>query len=194
MVTATVLHVNRTGVILPMMVGGGAGDVKGRRSVIYLRAIIASVLAFASAPLSASNWYFVDIGGKKPGRMVFYMDKESIALKGVRSRVWLQVYYENRADGVGSSKQLREFDCAEHTSRTVSFVNYAPSGMVVASKSNGEYSPLSPIVPDTIGESEFTFACGKIDEDLHIGAIENIEKDAPRLIGAMDSLATSTKN
>ena len=148
----------------------------------------ALAIALIPGPVWASDWWFVVTGGHAPRRSIELMDKSSIrAGIGKTIRVWAQTFEEQPHRGVRVRKSLVEFDCLGRTSHLLSWVTYGED-LAVLSSGSSDYSEdkPDPIVPDSVGDAELSFVCGKNSEAYHIGEVHDFPAVARQIIAELD--------
>lgn len=95
-----------------------------------------------------------------------YMDPETIRRKGNLVKVWGLKDYKT-VQGAGaisylSIKELNEFDCTEEQVRTLAEYVYSGqmgNGEIVYSNKNPD--KWEPIMPGSMGQTQWKFACGR---------------------------------
>ena len=108
-------------------------------------------------PAIAANW--VRLGTSSSGSVI-YIDNDSIRRDGGMVLYWVR--FDASEDATVSwreSKQYYKTDCNAWTSVLLSYVEYDPQGSVVDSGTMPEYSPMKPVVPETVSEAFATYAC-----------------------------------
>lgn len=116
------------------------------------------VMALASNNATA-KWIYVN-SNITDGR--HYLEMSTIRKNGNTVKVWELVDYRTPDQGDLSSKLLREFDCKEGTSRLIAGSFY--TGNMGSGKTNAPVNKIAdwkPIIPETMGEEIWKYACGK---------------------------------
>lgn len=140
------------------------------------------------AKASASDWWFVELGGNKPNRSVIFMDRLSIQSQSANvKRIWSETYYETALQGVQTDKTLWEFSCASQTYKVISWIDYKANGDVARSQTPSYYSqPTEPVAPDTVGESELKFVCGQQSNAIEFGEIPDLISTGKGALAVLD--------
>lgn len=93
----------------------------------------------------------------------YYFDISTLKRTGNIVRVWTLTDRKSDVDGELSSKILLEFDCKLELDRFISGTAYKGSmGGGGVSQSYNKVGNWDPIVPDTVSETTFKYACGKL--------------------------------
>jgi hypothetical protein len=121
------------------------------------------LLFFLSSGPAYAEW--VEIRETDYG-MTVYADPVIIHSKVNRVKMWGLYDYETvqtiAGDSFLSSKSQHEYDCEEERDRLVAFTRLSGnmgSGAVVFS--NSDEQQWEPVQPNSIGQTLWTFACGK---------------------------------
>lgn len=129
-----------------------------------MRKVILMMLLAIVSSNAAAEWVLV--GSSKDG-MTVYADTNRILKAGNKIKMWRLFDFNStqKANGVSaymSNMGLDEYDCKEILSRTIAFYFYSDNmghGEVVYS--NTDTNKLNPVLPDSIGETLWKFACKK---------------------------------
>lgn len=99
-----------------------------------------------------------------------YVDKSTIRRNAIIAKMWTlhdlsTIKVSQAGEKIKSTKLLRAFNCREETEAAISIAEYSGSmggGSVIASGSlDEELWRWNPIVPQSIGETQWQIACGK---------------------------------
>ena len=127
------------------------------------RLFLITLLVLSSGPAYA-EW--VAIGGNDQIGMTTYVNPDTIRRKGDLVKVWQLNNFKTvqTADGNSflSTKKQREFSCAEERTRILAATQFSGNmgnGTVVSVNSNEQQ--WEPVVPESIGQTLWEFACGK---------------------------------
>ncbi len=129
-------------------------------------------LAFATLVMTClSSWAAWDYMGTSNDKDYdIYNDISTIRKNGEIAKMWtLQDFYTTQINRAGektrSVKLLRAFNCRAETMANISIAKYSGqmgSGSVVVSGTLDEHLwTWNPIVPESIGETQWKIACGK---------------------------------
>ena len=131
-----------------------------------MRKIILTVLIVTLCGTAAAKW--VQFESSDEDR--YYADPDTIRKSGNILRMWILRDFKSAqpSNGFGkepylSTKVQREYDCKEGYSRMLYFSSYSMNmgeGEVIFIN-NTPGSAWSPIVPGSIGETQWKLACGK---------------------------------
>ena len=126
------------------------------------RLVLVTLLLLSSAPAYA-EW--VEIAATDYG-MTVYVDPDTIRHEGDPVKMWeLFDFKTTQTIGVGlfmSRKDQREYDCTKERDRVLTFTQFSGnmgSGKVGYSNSDG--SDWAPVVPQSVNQTVWKFACGK---------------------------------
>ncbi len=127
------------------------------------KVILMMILAIVSSN-AAAEWVFV--GSSKDG-MTVYADPNRILKAGNKVKIWRLFDFNSSQKAIGvsaymSNKGQEEFDCKEILIRTLGFYFYSENmgnGEVVSS--NTDADKWNPVLPDSISETLWKFACKK---------------------------------
>ena len=121
-------------------------------------------LLLLSSGASYAEW--VAIGGNDQIGMTTYVNPGTMRRKGDLVKMWQLNDFETvqTVDGNSflSTKKQREFSCAEERTRILAATQFSDNmgnGTVVSVNSNEQ--KWEPIVPESIGQTLWKFACGK---------------------------------
>ena len=127
------------------------------------RLILITLVLLSSSPAYAA---WVEIGGNDQIGMTTYVDPGTIRHKGNLVKLWqlndfktVQTVDDN---SFLSTKKQREFNCAEERTRILAATQFSGNmgtGKVVWGNSNEQ--KWEPVVPDSIGQTLWEFACNK---------------------------------
>lgn len=120
-------------------------------------------LLLSSGPVYA-EW--VAIGGNDQIGMTTYVDPATIRRKGDLVRMWqlndFKTVQTVENHSFFSTKKQREFSCAEERTRILAATQFSGNmgnGTVVSVNSNEQ--KWEPVVPESIGQTVWEFACGR---------------------------------
>ena len=107
---------------------------------------------------------WVAIGEEQAGQvsMTYYVDPDTIRRKGELVKMWFLADSKSPEGIVGSSKQQREYDCAEDSHRhlaTLSFSGHMGKGRLIARLR--DISEWYSVEPGTMQQTLWKVACGK---------------------------------
>ena len=121
------------------------------------------ILPFLSNSPAYAEW--VEIAATDYG-MTVYVDSDTLRHEGDLVKMWsLLDYKTTQTIGVGlfmSRKDQREYDCTKERDRVLTFTQFSGnmgSGKVGYSNSDG--SDWAPVVPQSVNQTVWKFACGK---------------------------------
>jgi hypothetical protein len=127
------------------------------------RLLLITLLVLSSGPAYA-EW--VAVGGNDQIGMTTYLNPDTIRRKGDLVKVWQLNDFKTvqTVDGNSflSTKKQREFSCAEERTRVLAATQFSGNmgnGTVVSVNSNEQ--KWGPVVPESIGQTLWEFACGK---------------------------------
>jgi hypothetical protein len=127
------------------------------------RLLLITLLVLSSGPAYA-EW--VAVGGNDQIGMTTYLNPDTIRRKGDLVKVWQLNDFKTvqTVDGNSflSTKKQREFSCAEERTRVLAATQFSGNmgnGTVVSVNSNEQ--KWEPVVPESIGQTLWEFACGK---------------------------------
>jgi hypothetical protein len=115
-----------------------------------------------AAPAHASEWWFVSLSGDSPDRRVLFIDTESAVSDGTnRIKVWsYRIYEKINKDGRRKEKFQTRFDCSARTMTLLALNLYGNNDRFIDSLRWDSYEQeVRDVVPDTIGEEQWTFVC-----------------------------------
>jgi hypothetical protein len=131
------------------------------------------VVAFAAlfvplAPAYAADWTYLTTSTSQAD---VYVDAQSVRVLGpitvyrpfTVKQVWVKVdASSDKSVAYREKKLLYRFNCDGETGFLASAVTYAPSGAVMNSFSDQEYShKYEAQIPDTVGYAIMEYACGR---------------------------------
>lgn len=140
--------------------------------------LVGLVFLCLSAPVFAAEW--VALPAVPTGDQYFY-DNSKLVIKEDEITYWKKVQFKTPQPLKGSevaSGVLRErINCAEHTSKLLTYLYYSPAGETV------EYVPqdetaAAPIVPDTVGDTFDRVLCPIVWRKQEETRIKNEQKAA----------------
>ena len=119
----------------------------------YAPALIAACLLSASA--GAANWVRVS----KPNEVIgVFVDDSEPLTGGEYQRRWVKMdYRHDKTEKARSGLYRMLFNCTSRTIATEAWVRYRADGGVIESWDG--YGPARPVIPDSIGETAYTYAC-----------------------------------
>jgi hypothetical protein len=130
------------------------------------------VLLILGTPAAAAEWWLVSSSGDKPDRTIEFMDKESAVsdFPGQISVWTFKIKEKLQKDGVRKSKILHRYNCNKRTMALVQMIEFGNNDRLVYSNTWKSYEQTEDsIVPESVGESKWTFACrGKSTLDTAI--------------------------
>ncbi len=127
-----------------------------------LGVIACAVALSVSAKASAAEWWWIGRHGEEPGRIVTYIDKETLreTSRG-RREVWALAVGESAApSGQQHQATLYALDCRARSQTTVKRIALDAEGAAMDFAQPAP-APFSKVTPGSIGESILEFACGK---------------------------------
>lgn len=109
-------------------------------------------------PAMAANWVYVATSDAEVPK---HIDIDSITRSGDLVYVWEKSdHAKEKAASYASEKDRRLYDCTARRSKLLNAFEYSSDGTVLRSFSWGEQdADWNAIVPDSIGEATFDFAC-----------------------------------
>ena len=127
------------------------------------RLILITLVLLTGSPAYA-EW--VEVGGNDQVGMTAYVDPGSIRRKGDLVKMWqlndFKSVQTREDNSFLSTKKQREFSCAEERTRVLAATQFSGNmgrGTVVWRNSNEQ--EWEPVVPGSIGQTLWEFACGK---------------------------------
>jgi hypothetical protein len=118
-------------------------------------------------PMSSGGWEFRTVASD--GSWAAFSTLHQLKNSGRTVTVWLRQEYAEPQRGAGGDSYLSEveqaqFDCAKELDRAVLVIFYAESNLKGAEQrveGDAKKTAWNAIVPGTLEETEFTWACGK---------------------------------
>ncbi len=136
-----------------------------RKTEIMRHLLSAALLAVLSSSAIGADWVFATQGTDSTRH---FIDGESVVRgKGGVAKAWILAEYQSPQEIDGkryySTKNLYLFDCANRTVALKQSTSYSQTGEVVSSVGLDERElKFSDVVPESIGETWFQLACGKV--------------------------------
>lgn len=138
------------------------------------------LLVFLSVNVNAFAAEWVALPAIPNGDSYFY-DNSKLVIKDDEITYWKKVQFKSPQPHKGSevtSGILRErINCADHTSKLLTYLYYSPSGETVDYVPQDE-SPAAPIVPDTVGDTFDQKLCPMVWRKQEEIRIKNEQKAA----------------
>ncbi len=124
--------------------------------------VLITLLVLSSAPAYA-EW--VKVGENDDGKTL-YVDPDTIRRKGDLVKMWHLHDYKTietyRGNSFMSNKSQWEYDCAEEQIRALAEYEYSgPMGNGELVRSDSNPRNWAPVIPGSMGQIQWTFACGK---------------------------------
>lgn len=130
-----------------------------------------------SAPVWAAEWVHLPINGNDQ----YFYDNSKLVFNGDEVIYWKKVQFKTPQPHKGSevsSGVLRErINCAEHSSKLLSYLYYSPTGDTVEYVAQDESAPF-PIIPDTVGDVFDRTLCPMVWRKQEEARIKNEQKAA----------------
>jgi hypothetical protein len=116
-------------------------------------------------PMSTGGWQFRTVAGD--GSWAAYSTDHQLTRKGQLVSVWLRQEYAEPQQGSGAQPYLStvenvQYDCAKNRVRALVVIYYTENnirGGEDSEQSDPKEAPWSPIVPGTLAELNFQWAC-----------------------------------
>lgn len=122
---------------------------------------LALIVGSLAAAANAANWQQI---AKSGTGTVVSIDTQSVVRQGDTALGWFQFEGgEQTREGVAYARERQMADCRAQLIGKISYVDYAPDGSVLRSRSTPATiarQMLEPVVPDTTGEAIFHRLCG----------------------------------
>jgi hypothetical protein len=117
-------------------------------------------------PMSAGGWEFRNVADD--GSWAAYSTDHQLKHKGKTVTVWLRQEYaephqDSGSDAYRSTVENVQYDCAKERARTLLVIYYSENnikGNEQSVQADPKASPWDPIVPGTLSELNFRWACG----------------------------------
>ena len=126
--------------------------------------LLALTLLFLSSGPAYAEW--VEVDRNDQAGVTVYVDPDTIRHEGDLVKMWELFDHKTTQNiGVGlfmSRKDQSEYDCTKERGRVLTFTQFSGnmgSGMVGYSNSDG--SDWAPVVPQSVNQTLWKFACGK---------------------------------
>jgi len=132
-----------------------------------MKRILFAVLMMTCS-VSWAEWEYMGTTNDREANV--YVDKSTIRRNAIIAKMWTLHYLStikvgHAGEKIKSTKLLRAFNCREETEAAILIAEYSGSigsGSVIASGSlEAELWKWNPIVPHSIGETQWLIACGK---------------------------------
>ena len=116
-------------------------------------------------PMSAGGWQFRTVAGD--GSWAAYSTDHQLTRKGQLVSVWLRQEYAEPQQGAGNGQFMStvenvQYDCAKNRVRALVVIYYTENnihGGEDSEQSDPKEAPWTPIVPGTLAELNFQWAC-----------------------------------
>jgi hypothetical protein len=116
-------------------------------------------------PMSAGGWQFRSVAGD--GSWAAYSTDHQLTRKGQIVSVWLRQEYAEPQQGAGNGLYMStvenvQYDCAKNRVRALVVIYYTENnihGGEDSEQSDPKEAPWTPIVPGTLAELNFQWAC-----------------------------------
>jgi hypothetical protein len=116
-------------------------------------------------PMSAGGWQFRSVAGD--GSWAAYSTDHQLTRKGQIVSVWLREEYAEPQQGAGNGLYMStvenvQYDCAKNRVRALVVIYYTENnihGGEDSEQSDPKEAPWTPIVPGTLAELNFQWAC-----------------------------------
>ena len=124
--------------------------------IVWIGLALAAFIASITTPATAAPWARLD---RSTNGSQLWADVSSITEhEGIRT-AWIRTVYLRR-DRRGAISDLARFqyDCGARETALLNVIYYGDQGRVISSE-QPRSSNWRPVVPDSVGESEFNFVC-----------------------------------
>jgi uncharacterized protein len=123
-----------------------------------------SLLGAGQSRSESAHWWQVGRGGT-PARYVDFADVNSIQVVGDSRRMWTLAVYRKSPpplDHIYTMKGYATYDCMNKQIGTLEAITYGIDGNVL-NNATTPYPSMSFVVPDSVGQAEWEFACADRD-------------------------------
>lgn len=127
-----------------------------------------SIALGASSPASAADWWKVSANGSGTTEKIFFMDRASMSSdRSGTMKVWdFSIHEKATDDGTRKTKALNRYDCNARTMTLLSLIKLGNNDRFISNHSWDSYEQsANHIVPDSVGEAKWQFACAGPQSD-----------------------------